>query len=80
MTDRLRDETAIEYVPKFREYGISVSDGGTSFILIQFCPWCGARLPASLRDEWFDALKKLGLSLFGENLPEQFLTDAWWKT
>jgi hypothetical protein len=42
MADRIRDETAISYVPKFREYGISVLDGGSSFIVLRFCPWCGA--------------------------------------
>lgn len=25
-------------------YGIPVHDGGTSFVSIQFCPWCGADL------------------------------------
>jgi hypothetical protein len=25
-------------------YGIRVLDGGSSFLMIQFCPWCGARL------------------------------------
>jgi hypothetical protein len=26
------------------EYGIIVHDGGTSFVKINFCPWCGASL------------------------------------
>jgi hypothetical protein len=26
-------------------YGLIVHDGGSSFIRINFCPWCGARLP-----------------------------------
>jgi len=34
----------IHYVEEIREYGIIVHDGGTSFIVIQFCPWCGNRL------------------------------------
>lgn len=25
-------------------YGIIIHDGGQSFIVIQFCPWCGAKL------------------------------------
>lgn len=25
-------------------YGIPVHDGGSSFIVIQYCPWCGATL------------------------------------
>jgi hypothetical protein len=27
------------------KYGIIVHDGGESVIAIQFCPWCGTRLP-----------------------------------
>jgi hypothetical protein len=26
-------------------YGLIVHDGGSSFIEIAFCPWCGSRLP-----------------------------------
>jgi hypothetical protein len=41
---------AILYVEKFGEYGIPVLDGGTSYIILDFCPWCGAKLPISKRD------------------------------
>jgi hypothetical protein len=41
----------IAYTPRFREYGIMIHDGGPSVTLIAFCPWCGARLPESLRDK-----------------------------
>lgn len=26
------------------EYGLIVHDGGSSFVRIQFCPWCGVGL------------------------------------
>lgn len=26
-------------------YGIRIHDGGSSYIEIKHCPWCGARLP-----------------------------------
>jgi Domain of unknown function (DUF6980) len=26
-------------------YGLIVHDGGSSIIEIEFCPWCGSRLP-----------------------------------
>lgn len=26
-------------------YGLLIHNGGTSFITINFCPWCGAKLP-----------------------------------
>jgi len=79
MANRLKDETAVVYIPKFREYGLPILDGGTSFIAIVFCPWCGARLPDSLRNEWFDALEKHGLDPDGGDIPEKFVTDRWWK-
>jgi hypothetical protein len=40
----------VQYSPKFREYGILVHDGGTSHLLLRFCPWCGAKLPDSSRE------------------------------
>ena len=74
MTDRLADgETAIKYIPKFREYGIPVLDGGSSVIEIAHCPWCGSPLPGSLRDTWFDTVGDV------ENPPAEFRTDAWWR-
>ncbi|WP_211290371.1 DUF6980 family protein [Flavobacterium croceum] len=29
---------------KNKEFGIIIHDGGTSFIKIKFCPWCGKKL------------------------------------
>ena len=38
------------YDKKFDEYGIIIHDGGESFISIDYCPWCGKKLPASKRN------------------------------
>lgn len=27
------------------EYGLRIHDGGSSYVVISHCPWCGARLP-----------------------------------
>jgi hypothetical protein len=27
-------------------FGLPIHDGGSSHIVIAFCPWCGSRLPA----------------------------------
>jgi hypothetical protein len=27
------------------EFGIRIHDGGSSFVVIRYCPWCGAQLP-----------------------------------
>lgn len=42
----VEEENSIVYIPKSREYGVPIADGGTSFLLIGFCPWCGRELPA----------------------------------
>lgn len=55
--DAARDAEArlVVYVPHFREYGLPIYDGGSSYLLIKYCPWCGTRLPVSTADEYFDA-------------------------
>ena len=55
---------AILHDTKFNEYGIPVLDGfgrsaGSSYITLDFCPWCGAKLPPSKRDEYFDRLEAI---------------------
>jgi len=68
----------IKYEPKFDEYGLIIHDGGSSSISIQFCPWCGARLPESKRDRWFDELAALGFDdPTVQEIPEHYRTDAW---
>ena len=82
MEQHLRGEdNIICYVPKFREYGLPVHDGGTSFLAIDFCPWCGKKLPVQLRDSWFETLEKMGhKDPVVEGYPSQFETDSWWKS
>jgi hypothetical protein len=41
----------IDYWPKSKTYGIMIHDGGESMITIQFCPWCGTKLPDSIEIE-----------------------------
>lgn len=51
MADNIRSEDRIIlYWERFGEYLIPVRDGGTSGIVIIYCPWCGAKLPPSKRD------------------------------
>jgi hypothetical protein len=72
-------EVAVTYSLKFREYGIRYLDGGSATQLIHYCPWCGARLPESLRDKWFDEVFALGLEPGDPRLPEQYKSDEWYK-
>jgi ribosomal protein S27AE len=40
----------VQYWSRLREYGLIIHDGGSSVMLIRFCPWCGSKLPDSLRE------------------------------
>lgn len=73
------EEVAIVYWDKFREYGIRYLDGGTSIQPIHHCPWCGNRLPSSLRDEWFDRIEAMGLEPDDPAIPIELQTNAWWS-
>ena len=43
------EDNIVDYWNKYDEYGIPVHDGGTSMIVIEYCPWCGKKLPPSKR-------------------------------
>ncbi len=64
--------------PKFNEYGIKYD--AISHIEINFCPWCGKKLPESLRERWHEELEKIGCDPSNNiDIPDKFKTDAWWK-
>lgn len=71
-------DSAMRFVPKFREYGIAVLDGGSSYIEIHYCPWCGSKLPDSLRSAWFEHLDKQGIDPFEDEVPEAYLDGRWY--
>jgi hypothetical protein len=68
----------IEYSPRFREFGMMIHDGGASSLNIYYCPWCGSKLPDSLRDEWFAEMERLGIDPAEDEVPEEFRSSAWW--
>ena len=70
---------ALAYIPKFREWGVPIPDGGSSYLVLTYCPWCGVRLPSSLRDEWFTQLSAIGVGQPFDNVPEEFTDDRWWR-
>jgi hypothetical protein len=70
----------LTWTPKFREIGIRVLDGGDSSILLLFCPWCGNKLPGSLRSEWFAELERRNVDPYGDDIPAEFLDDRWYET
>ena len=64
--------------PKVREYGIRVDDGGSSYLCFQYCPWCGAKLPQSLRELSFALSSDAQIDGTDEH-SDDFRTDLWWK-
>ncbi len=75
------EEKSIVFIPEFREYGVPIRDGGNSFLVMEYCPWCGSKLPGSLREEYFDLLEKSGISYPcpKDLLPEAMHSEKWWQ-
>ena len=75
-------DVIISYYPKTREYLSSHSE--ETGCDINYCQWCGKKMPKSLVDEWFDILEKeYGITdpnhTEADKVPEEFKTDAWWR-
>jgi len=79
------------YSPQFREFGLYYHDGdpnvrgeqSISIQLIEWCPFCGAPLPSSLRDLWFERMyESFGKSdlVYGKSkVPREYESDLWWR-
>lgn len=70
-------DAVVSFSPRFQEYGLIIHDGGTSSLLIDFCPWCGRRLPESQRDRWFDEMESRGIDPWEDAIPAEFQDDSW---
>jgi hypothetical protein len=71
-------DNIICYSAKFGEYGIIIHDGGSAHLSIEYCPWCGSRLPESERDRWRDELAALGFDEpFDQEIPSRYKTGEW---
>lgn len=79
--------TRVMYVPMIREYVICPS---SSFVItdsqdfepMDFCPFCGARLPERLDEKLKEILRQeYGLESWKDykKAPKEFHTDKWWK-
>jgi hypothetical protein len=68
----------LTYLPRVREYGLDL-EGGVAIQEIYFCPFCGTKLPGSLRDAWFERLDELALEPEAPQLPIELQSDAWWR-
>lgn len=73
-------DAILVYDEIFDEYGLIVHDGGRSTIEIDYCPWCGQKLPESKRERWFKELEDLGLDSPSEQqIPPKYRTSEWWR-
>ncbi|MCA6363443.1 MAG: hypothetical protein IM638_10425 [Bacteroidetes bacterium] len=72
-------DTPIYISYKFNEFGLKIMDGGSSYILISHCPFCGTKLPESLRDKWYAEMDKRGIDTWADEIPEAYKTDAWYR-
>ena len=75
-------ETAIVFYNEvFDEYGIPLLEDNVSAILLDYCPWCGKKLPESKRECWVIRLEEMGFEepFFCEDIPEEYKTERWWK-
>lgn len=71
-------DTPVYFSRQFNEFGLKIIDGGTSYISIRHCPFCGTKLPESLRERWFEEMEKLGIDAWGDEIPGKYKTDAWY--
>lgn len=78
-----QDDICFFYDPQRRAFAIWCNHF-ESYYVINNCPWCGAKLPKELGDEFADIVYgELGFDPLDinleEKLPAEFKTDAWWK-
>lgn len=73
----------LEYNPVFREYFIRLNNR-SNIITLAYCPWCGGKLPVSLRENYFATLQKeyqietnLGEYKGRSDIPADFRNDKW---
>jgi len=72
----------IYYNAKLDEYGIIEHSecGNRVYIKMEFCPFCGVKLPESKRDLWFDKLEAMGIDPWDPDaVPKEFRTDEWYR-
>jgi hypothetical protein len=66
----------IYWSPVFDEYGL-ICQPSAEILQIQHCPFCGARLPYSRRDKWFERLEGQGWKTWGDPIPSELLSHDW---
>ena len=69
MEDAIKDaEHPIYYSGVYQEYGLRLNSG-YEYSIMKYCNWCGAELPSSRREQWFDSLEKQGIDPWENDIP-----------
>lgn len=69
------------YDEVFREYYTKLRGGGGVLQRFFYCPWCGKKLPDSLRSVYHELLwEKFGddVDIEDMDIPIEFKTSLWW--
>lgn len=76
-----RDDV-VKYDGRLREHYLVVRSDLDHEVrqLIYNCPWCGDRLPSSLRDRWFSELESIGIDPLVDEIPAKYKTSAWYES
>lgn len=87
--ERESKSSNIIYIEKIRSYRIyaymGLSHKRVTVDSIYYCPWCGAKLPAELSDQYYQEIENLNLpltkvdSIDRRYIPQEYRTDMWWK-
>ena len=78
MEQHIEEADVILYSDVFDEYGIPYPDGSMSYLSINYCSWCGKKLPPDKRAEWFERLEQLGYDKpFESDIPKEFKSSKW---
>jgi hypothetical protein len=74
---------SIFYDPPRRAYMILAKKYRSAKMVIEYCPFCGKKLPKLLYDEYWETLAKEHGEEYYVNCdkkpPKEFRTDEWWK-
>ena len=82
MHDAIEKYKIIRFDSSLRDWDIFFEPNGS--MPLDFCPWCGAKLPAPLNSVIYKVLKR-EYSIENPdiwnftNVPDEFRSDAWWK-
>ena len=79
MLYNIMETHSVTYNEIFDEYSIKVVEDGVSCFTLNFCPWCGIKLPASQRSEWFSRLEAMGITepFLQEKIPSEYRNSDW---